>query len=66
MPRNRPVPHHKWAKHKREAAPVCDCQNPVEGGGGAAGVSEGCEVHNNLSEADRRTQQWLRDLELDS
>lgn len=59
MPRNQPVPHHKWAKHKREDEPVCDCQNPVEDGG----FSEGCEVHTVMSDADRRTQQWLRELE---
>lgn len=44
---------------------LCDCQNPVEANGGAAGVSMGCPIHNDLSEADKRTQRWLRELELE-
>ena len=38
----------------------CDCQNPEAGY-----VSAGCYQHNDLSEAELRTQQWLRELELD-
>lgn len=29
--------------------PTCDCQNPFQANGGAAGVSMNCPVHNHLN-----------------
>lgn len=64
-PRSHPAFRKRGTLSQAEYDRRCDCQNPLEANGGAAGVSEGCDVHNRLSEADMRTQQWLRDLELD-
>lgn len=47
------------AHRKRGTDRKCDCQNPIENGG----FSEGCEEHTEMSAAERRTQEWLRELE---
>ena len=64
-PRTHPAFRKRGTLSQRQYEALCDCQNPVEANRGAAGVSEGCEVHNQLTEADRRTQKWLRELGLE-
>ncbi len=42
----------------------CDCENPEPAQSGAAGVSEFCPIHNNLSACDLANKNWHESADL--